>query len=108
MIVHMVSALRRSLGRFFACLTLLLPFETMASDADVRKLGGEQVRSSEPDDCGKECAKAPAPPPGWQQVLDQYGLLLPKIPQMPSACRAPRQYRSISLDKMPRQPCFFA
>jgi hypothetical protein len=97
MIVHMVSALRRALGRTFACLTLLLPFETMASDAGARKPAEEQAPSAP--------HKAQ---PTWQEALDQFGLLLPKIPQMPSACRPIRQYRSISLDKMPRQPCFYA
>jgi hypothetical protein len=109
MIGCMVSALRRALGRalgrMFACITLLLPFEAMAGDAGPR---GPLAERSRPADCIQDCALAPAAQPTWQEALEQFGLLLPKIPQMPSACRPLRQYRSFSLDRMPRQPCYYA
>lgn len=113
MMVRMVSALiRRALSRSFACMTLLLPFDTMASDvaAPASASASGQSRNGDGPDCGANCpAKPPVPAaqPSWQQAFEGFSLLLPKVPQMPSACRAARQYRSVSQDKMPRQPCFY-
>ena len=104
MIVYMVSALHRAV----ACLTLLLPFETMASERATRTSVGETTQIATHGECGRRCVEQPPAQPNWQEMLEQFGLLLPKIPQMPSACRPVRQYRTVSLDRKPRPPCLFA
>lgn len=109
MIDRMITVVRR----LVACLTLLLPFQATADGAQARRAAASapDLGAQCPGDAPPPCPNRPTPPapslPQHGAIRDGFGLLLPKLPLMPSACRPLRQYRSFSHDKLQRQPCYY-
>ena len=107
--------------RLFALLLLvLLPYQAMAAEVAAcesamkgcPQMMAKGINCCDHDDnsdapdmgCGSSLDCAPA----LVALLEEFGLLLPKLVPMPTACAAPKECRSFIPDKAPRPPCFFA